>query len=182
MKIRDIVNETTSAGAVATVATPVGSMIRRNKPKKKKKKSPTESIEFQKLVDNFGMHEACKILEDYVINDDNLYESNSEQAIEEFEKLAGDEPQIGSKYYAVVLLMTNDIIRAADSSYGKLVKKTSDSYHIQTDSGIIKYPQPYLGKMLVKTLFFAEYADFTIMRTQLKLSHDANIQAVKERQ
>lgn len=48
MKINDIINETTSAGAIATVAQPLGSVIKRPNPsiyKSKKKKSKKESID-----------------------------------------------------------------------------------------------------------------------------------------
>lgn len=51
MKISDIINETTSAGAIATVAQPMGKMIKRPNPSvfpKKKKSKKDESSKRQK--------------------------------------------------------------------------------------------------------------------------------------
>jgi hypothetical protein len=45
MKIRDIITEMTSAGGIAAVAQPMGPMISRSGPKKKKRKKTSESLD-----------------------------------------------------------------------------------------------------------------------------------------
>lgn len=62
MKISDIITETTSAGAVATVAMPLGKMHKRNPsvfPKKKKKKAEEGKSPHKKGTKKYKKHMAA---------------------------------------------------------------------------------------------------------------------------
>ena len=58
MKINDIINETTSAGGIATVVKPTGSMRKRNPSVFPKRKATESEEEFKKSKKGMGVDQA----------------------------------------------------------------------------------------------------------------------------
>lgn len=138
---------------------------------------------YNELYDEFKCgHTCCEIIEAYLVNNNNLLESNSNNAIKNFYQIPSDDPVIGEKYYGMVLFLVGDKINPFQTFFGELVNiSTSDDgkkyYHIKEDDELVKeYPNKWSNIMESHSFLYRTTKDFNAARAQLKLQYGIDIQ------
>ena len=172
----------TTAGAIASVAMPVGSVIKRNPGKQKSTKKPAKGnlvvSESQYKWSDYesvpSMADRLSIFEAFVEHNFNLLESNDNSLTDYFLKLNSTAvtPVENNQYIVVLLgLVNNQVLEMQPIELATFLKKDGDYYIIKLNNGSIsKFPNTTVRDSLVmNTLFFDSESAYDKFRSIVAL-------------
>lgn len=172
----------TTAGAIASVAMPVGSVIKRNPGKQKSTKKPAKGnlvvSESQYKWSDYesvpSMADRLSIFEAFVEHNFNLLESNDNSLTDYFLKLNSTAvtPVENNQYIVVLLgLVNNQVLEMQPIELATFLKKDGNYYIIKLNNGSIsKFPNTTVRKALViNTLFFDSESAYDKFRSIVAL-------------
>lgn len=180
--LEDATSGGTSAGSIASIAMPMGSVIKRSPTKKKtSKKVPTANLVVSESTyrwldynDIPDMMDRIRIFEAYHLHNANLFESNDTETAEYFSKLNSLSSKIkeGSRYIAVVLgLVNNQAIEMQPVELVTFLKQDNKLYTVQlSNDKIVTFPAATISNhALVNTFFFDSQATYDKFRSIISL-------------
>lgn len=140
------------------------------------------------LYNRYGSSiKAIQLLEAYLTQQERggKLTENEILASKEITSLQGDNPVVGNKYYGIGLMVAGEKVNICHNFLGTLINIVNvdgfDEFYVQYADGTKgKYPDIYIGKIVVNTLLFASKQDYKEFLTFATLKYDVSIPKLEE--
>lgn len=138
------------------------------------------------LKENFDAIEGMQIYSQYLLNNKNLFESNSPEEVHRINLLPSEQPTVNKKYFGLSFVFVNDQVHPYEKFYGKVVDVSKMSngefrYKVEFANGDTEtYPNETSSLMMYKTLFHTNIQDHNAIEMSLTLSDSASFGPIRK--